>query len=491
MQTQDTTTTVDSLSLKLVNVYFWPSNLPTTPTTSQLQCTQCTQCTQTCEESYIVSTTAGTMWSLRVLSLYMPHIREDLLLEMIECECNRRQQENREIPLREVACLSRNPAKAVKTQNQHEAQPALSRSVSSNSLSVGRDGDSQSLSGDVDSLSQSCSALVAVESEATSQSSAGRRMTWGTVKQSLDSCHRAHLVKRIHHLECKVESLQKKLKASQREQRLQLVRHGAALQKHHSTDDLLQSDDFALQISKAGLRLTKRGFVAMGIRKALALTSAVAFPLVTLVETSRQTVTRSEVSVWTMLVARSAAWHKLVYDSFRRFAAFLKTRSGETDTTDPDPKGIQIGAIDIDDGDAAIDIANQCIVSTSDLCLPVKWSLECSQGLLSIGGTAFSGDATNSGIWRRNKLQSLLVTSAVLVDVPKLQHRTWWTQAYAHHTTVHLGHKLCYIQFVLYCIVFVIYCILAKCSTLYFGCWVLDIDFHPSHNLIYYDNRTT
>ena len=53
-------------------------------------------------------------------------------------------------------------------------------------------------------------------------------------------------------------------------------------------------DDRALQISTGKVRLTKTGFVALGIRKALALSSAVAFPLAILFDVSRQTVCRAE-----------------------------------------------------------------------------------------------------------------------------------------------------------------------------------------------------
>ncbi|CAL1132953.1 unnamed protein product [Cladocopium goreaui] len=89
-------------------------------------------------------------------------------------------------------------------------------------------------------------------------------------------------------------------------------------------------DDRALQISTGKVRLTKTGFVALGIRKALALSSAVAFPLAILFDVSRQTVCRAETSVWAMLVMRSAAFHKIISDVLNRISVFLANKDQAT-----------------------------------------------------------------------------------------------------------------------------------------------------------------
>lgn len=396
----------------------------------------------------MVHTTAGAMWSLRVLIVYMPHIKEELLVDMIQAECKNRQDDRREIPLREISRHTQQPGQVVCASRQETGARAstmhrsmsISSQAASQSVEWNWNSQSENDAGlDTQSQSQSCNALVAVESpnqnaSSSSAAASSMRMTWGTVNKSLDTCHRNHLIKRIHHLENKCSELQKELKKVKREQRIQVASRDAALQKQRGDgdDDPAHLDELVLQISKSGMRLTKKGFIAMGVRKALALTSAVGFPLTTLVDTSRQTVTRSEVSVWSMLVARSAAWHKLVYDSFRQFV-LSQSQSANTADTDTDTQHRSCLTCDRDSENI------QLAVTTQDLGLlvPSKWSLQHgSQELVSLGGTAFSGDATNSGIWRRNKLQSLLVTSSILVDFNKLQSKTLWSHGFAHHTTV-------------------------------------------------------
>lgn len=114
-----------------------------------------------------------------------------------------------------------------------------------------------------------------------------------------------HLV--IARLE-KVEEQRDMLKSENR----RLKREKAALIKKLEDAEKKNKVATSLQVSRIKIKLTMRGFVALGIRKALALTSAIGFPLAALVDTSRWTVTRSEIATWAMLVARSRAFHTLL-----------------------------------------------------------------------------------------------------------------------------------------------------------------------------------
>ena len=175
------------------------------------------------EEEYMVHKTAGAMWSLRVLIVYMPHIKEELLVDMIQAECKNRQDDRREIPLREISRHTQQPGQVVCASRQETGARAstmhrsmsISSQAASQSVEWNWNSQSENDAGlDTQSQSQSCNALVAVESpnqnaSSSSAAASSMRMTWGTVNKSLDTCHRNHLIKRIHHLENKCSELQK------------------------------------------------------------------------------------------------------------------------------------------------------------------------------------------------------------------------------------------------------------------------------------------
>ena len=198
--------------------------------------------------------------------------------------------------------------------------------------------------------------------------------------------------------------------------------------------ELVPHEPTDLEITKGKVRLTKRGFVNMGIRKALALTSAVGFPLVTLTETSRQTVARSEAAVWSMLVIRTGVWHNCVFEALSRIAKFYR-RCRRSSATQSDH--VDFPLVD--------DQADQLVLVTKDLLLPrpADWQVSSWAGdsavdenkpEFTLGGTALAGDATNSGIWRRNKLQSLCSLPAPLC----VTLGNWiqlWTGTKPLHTT--------------------------------------------------------
>ena len=60
---------------------------------------------------------------------------------------------------------------------------------------------------------------------------------------------------------------------------------------------------------KGACKLTWRGMISLGLGKAIALVSANSFPLASLVEVSRNTVTRSEVLTGAFFNARATVFH--------------------------------------------------------------------------------------------------------------------------------------------------------------------------------------
>ena len=62
--------------------------------------------------------------------------------------------------------------------------------------------------------------------------------------------------------------------------------------------------------------------------------------------------------------------------------------------------------------------------------------------MFCLAGTAFAGDATSSGIWRRSKLQGLFLTSACMTYSKRLESNTKYIEAFTFHTTVWLARQL-------------------------------------------------
>ena len=366
---------------------------------------------------------------------------ENHLAQMIQSECTRRIGLG-EVPCRQVG-VQPLPASGAGASGRGGCATSGNGNDANTTLSSGAPGvaasaSSSSVTAPSTPSEASAMQLVSVDdsqSQSGSQATGVTRLTWNNCKQSLGSCHRAFLVKRIHQLEEKCERQSKELKRCRREIKVLQNKSLATLDSKTRSDLATYSDDAAaLEISRVNIRLTKRGFVAMGVRKALG------FPLVTLTDTSRQTVARSEVSVWSMLVARTGAWHKCIYDALEEIAAYVRSmsQSPEHATTSEIGNQHQCGSADFS-GDQL-----QIVCNDLGLPRPTGWCFgstisECGEaqyGLFTLGGTSISGDATNSGIWRRNKLQSLLVTSAALTNAKKLASDTSWPLGFSHHTTV-------------------------------------------------------
>ena len=369
----------------------------------------------------------------------MPHVSQASWHSLISRECQRRHS-LKEVPLQLKDASAVTAAVSVSTESSR-----------TDSLSMGDVYQQQQSWESTPTSHDTHSQIVAVEDNnsqgetPTYVSARSTRVSWkgmNSAQDALESCHRSFLAKRVCELQERVDAYQKELKKARRENKTLHARMEQALQRAGSTGkwDIVRTDaDYScLEMStfKNSVRLSRRGFVALGVRKALAWSSSVAFPLLTLVDTSRQTVTRAENAVWAMIVSRSGAWHKCVYDALKQVANWMQCSAPQFQCT-PDHA----------------DHADSLAMVSSDLGLPQPsswlvhpWAL-CSQpddqsgqqSLFSLGGTALSGDATNSGIWRRNKLQSLLVTSAIMSDPKHVRRTSAWHDGFSHHTTVCLA----------------------------------------------------
>ena len=245
-------------------------------------------------------------------------------------------------------------------------------------------------------------------------------------ENNLNECNRQHVIDKLCLVQkqrddarLKVKELKKQVTLLERKNSQLVKKLEKAETKHHDDD---------LEISRVKVRLTARGTIALGVRKALALTSAVGFPLATLVNSSRWTVIRAEVSVWAALVSRARSFQKLFEEKLRMLVVWkplpsipsldqnissaIVTREPSSGVTEPD---------DFD--------GNMCLSEmdaiTNDFRLPqgVCTTAMCVQGngeQFVLGGTEFCGDATNSNIWQNSKLCGMLITSLYLVNPSKL-----------------------------------------------------------------------
>ena len=194
-----------------------------------------------------------------------------------------------------------------------------------------------------------------------------------------------------------------------------------------------QSSDGELDVVRhRGRRLTSKGSLVLGLRKSLALVSASAFPLASLLETSRWTVVRCEVATWAHAMARSRCYHQCLYMLLRSLRVWcdLHTATNQTSAEDRLVSIAQPSA-----GDMHYE-APQLHAMCKDLQLPVLstesvaavgQSLGCLRGggvedgsTFTLGATFWSGDATNS-LWQQQKLQGLEVSSTIMANARALE----------------------------------------------------------------------
>ena len=266
-----------------------------------------------------------------------------------------------------------------------------------------------------------------------------KRVTLKLLCADRENCHRQFLIDHIDALESQVAVLQSKTKCLQRKNRALASR----LQSGKNCDDHDDDDVEAhLNVTKKNskTRLTKRGLVALGVRKALATTSALSFPRASLLDTSRQTIVRSEVIVWACLVARMRAFHKLCYKKLSCLESFMRDReagnAAELASFDHAPDDFTMSEAEYVSRGFGLHGPVQHMSAGA-----VMTNGAGSWSSISLGGTSFSGDATNSRIWQNCKLQGLMVCSSVLNNESMLAHPTQYRHAFAMATTLNLAFK--------------------------------------------------
>ena len=349
---------------------------------------------------------------------------------------------------------------------------SLKQSASGSSLPsvVSEEGNNRDADGEVSEVS------APVSSAADSQESQiimhGKRLSWNRdLVPHIDTCHRSFLVKRISDLQKKLTQSKQELAKAKRENNKSTKKLANLQLQIHNKE---QADEQVLTVQKTpkGVRFTTRGYLAMGIRKALAITSALGFPMSALVDASRQTVVRCEVCVWSVLVARTGCFHEMIKHRLRAlatiYACMKKAAAEQKGRSDINATHALVSAVQQTSGSELHDdisrFGEENVVSSDLGLVPSsadgdgpssssssvqdtvsRWFCTGSGGgvaseqlerVFCLGGTAFAGDATNSGIWRRNKLQGLLLTAACMTDSVSLSHPTEYMKAFAFHTTV-------------------------------------------------------
>ena len=207
--------------------------------------------------------------------------------------------------------------------------------------------------------------------------------------------------------------------------------------------DNTNGDDKAsvsLDMDRRGRRLTWRTSVIVGLRKLMSIISANAFPLATLADFSRWTITRCEVLAWAVLCGRTKSWHQMVMQLLQELCCLLANRTN--------PSTSLVPAGELEDHSTANRRSDDVVnVPTQDDAVRIGFGLPtasewCSKLTLSgipgfddanhmfgwtgtVGCTFWSGDATNASIWQRKKLQGIEICSAVLVDRRALQRETY------------------------------------------------------------------
>lgn len=226
----------------------------------------------------------------------------------------------------------------------------------------------------------------------------------------------------VKHLQVEKGHLKQQLKTSRQAVRRLKAKHAAFVEKtKHSSE---KSKVESLQVEKRGSRLTFRGSVALGVRKAMGLISASSFPLASLVDSSRWTVTRAEVNTWALLIARSRSFH----DAFASLLSYIHQRRSHAASSMSVSKSNAVVAVDATPHPVFVPQGNRMLTQSEAIMLdcnfPLPESLSQKDAFLgyNVGAIFFSGDATNAAIWQRQKLQGLETTTSVLVSIDALMN---------------------------------------------------------------------
>ena len=143
----------------------------------------------------------------------------------------------------------------------------------------------------------------------------------------------------------------------------------------------------------------------------MCVVSAQSFPLASLVEISRWTVTRAEILIWGLWLGKARVWHDIVYQRLNHVRALQDARDSNEHTARPSSNT----AIVVDDDHPPVNHSE-----LQPFCEDLKIPTNVTPNAWNVGCTYFSGDATNSSIWQRQKLQGLEVVSSMVVDVDAL-----------------------------------------------------------------------
>ena len=178
-------------------------------------------------------------------------------------------------------------------------------------------------------------------------------------------------------------------------------------------------------------KLSWRGSISLGLRKGMAFVSAASFPMSSMLDIARQTVVRCEVLVCAYIMVRSIAFHRITGLLLKRLAQFQSS-----DDVPPghhqqmgDGQTMSLSLVQSDtDGAGVLGhwVPSHTNAMCNDLGLPLvetvfsantpMTSSGDSTSLFCLGCTFFSGDATNSAIWKRQKLQGLMASSGLMTD---------------------------------------------------------------------------
>ena len=199
--------------------------------------------------------------------------------------------------------------------------------------------------------------------------------------------------------------------------------------KKNEIQDMLHGSAQSLEIVRTGRRLTWRTSVILGLRKLMCIISANAFPLASLVDVSRWTVTRCEIMAWAVLLGRTRAWYKTLMTLLKEVCQHMVNNAGApssfalvsasevTDLSNKRRRSSTVGVADLPTQDDAIR-ADFGLPSASSWVSQLTVSL--SQTELNwdgvVASTSWAGDATNSSIWQRQKVQGIEIQTIVLTN---------------------------------------------------------------------------
>lgn len=234
---------------------------------------------------------------------------------------------------------------------------------------------------------------------------------------------------------------------TQQSSTIEHLRHEAKMDKQRIrrlTQRLSNSKDKLLTITKhpevtdlqvfrgKAKKLSWRGSISLGLRKAMAFVSASSFPMSSMMDIGRNTVIRCEILVNCYIMIRARFFHRIILLLLDRVARVqdqdqpgppsTQSRSDMPDHSENQAALVVhsanrisgLGAISHDDAICS-DFDLPFLNTPLSACPPMTSSGDPTT-IFSIGCTCFSGDATNASIWKRQKLQGLMVTTSVMID---------------------------------------------------------------------------